>query len=253
MADSMRPHLSDDEARVKFDDLCREVYTDKRVPPGTREVILAMGWAMFRHPDRPNGAPFWGEVRRALWANEYGKPRMWDLIADDAPRYEQPGASYTLSGACEGPRHRPYQPRGERTYTTGLVYVPANGAPHRHDHTEGGRVCGADGSISVTEADMVTGWTTTHWFCRRHADRAREVRAQLHSRGEPPLPIPNKGGILPCYFKADWEQVYREAVGKALRGPSRWEPPYYGLAADDWPTPGKQPIPRRPRLSVVPA
>ncbi|WP_329521127.1 hypothetical protein [Spirillospora sp. NBC_01491] len=241
-----------DEYLEKYDGLCREVYADTRMPPGTREVALTMGWVMFRHPERPNGRPFWREVKRILRGNEAGKPRLWDLTADDAPRYEQPGASYTFSGSCEGPRHRAYQPHGGHTYRSAtIVHAPAGGAPHPHDHTQGGRVCGTEGRIRVLERDMATGWTITRWFCRRHEERAREVQAQLDARGEAPPPIPNKGGLLPCYFKADWEKVYREAVGKSFRGPIGWEPPYYGLAADDWPTPGKQPIPRRPRLSII--
>lgn len=254
--------LADDEALRKYDDLCREAYTDTRLPPGTREVVIAMGWVMFRHPDQPSGAPFWTELKRILWANAYGKPRLWDLIADDAPRYEQPGASYTWSGPCEGPRIRPYRPRPtnppetdvtDLRVTQTIIHVPIGGAPSSpYDHTQGGRICGADGSIGVIEADMTTGWTTTHWFCRRHSARAREIKAQLDARGEPPPPIPNRGGLLPCYFKADWQAVYEKAVDRALRGgAARWQPPYYGLAADDWPVPGKQPIPRRPRLSVI--
>ncbi len=241
------------EALSKYDDLCRQVYADTRLPAGTQEVALAMGWVMFRHPDRPNGAPFWSQVRRMLRANEIGKPRMWNLIAADAPRYEQPHAYSTLAGSCEGPRIRPYRPRQQpRDYGGATVYTtPGVTAPR--DHTEGGRVCGADGSIRVTEADMVTGWTRTRWFCRRHADRARDVKAQLAARGEPPPPIPNRGGLLPCYFAADWETLYQEAVQRAMGAgvPHNWERPYHGLAADGWPIPGQQPIPRRPRLSIV--
>lgn len=47
--------------------------------------------------------------------------------------------------------------------------------------------------------------------------------------GEPPAPIPNTGGLLPCYYKADWEKVYSYAS-------EHWEPPTYGVCADDWPT-----------------
>ncbi|REF00323.1 hypothetical protein [Thermomonospora umbrina] len=249
--------MSDDPHLTKYDKLCREVYGDARMAPGTREVVLAMGWVMFRHPDRPQGGPFWQHVRRVLGRNRYGKPRVWDLIAADAPRYEQPGGHH-LTGPCEGPRHRPYKPRpAPRATATGLreaqtiVHVPPAGAPAPYDPTDGGRVCGASGSIRVTEADMVTGWTRTHWFCRRHHDRARQVQAQYDALGDPPPPIPNIGGLLPCYFTADWETVYAEAVRRTMGAPYTWERPYHGLAADEWPVPGRQPIPRRPRLSII--
>lgn len=242
-----------DDPLARYDELCRQVYEDTRLPPGTREVALAMGWVMFRHPDRPNGAPFWKHARQILRGNEIGKARLWDLIAADAPRYEQPGKNWHTPGGCEGPRLRPYRPRHQDMSTQHtIVHVVSGANTQEHDHTDGGRVCGARGAISIPEADMITGWVHDHWFCQRHAQRAREVRDQLAARGEPPPPIPNVGGLLPCYFKADWETLYGQAVRRAFRGPRAWEPPYHGLSADDWPIPGKQPIPKRPRLSVVP-
>jgi hypothetical protein len=244
--------VTDRDPLQAWDALCREVYDHTRMPPGTREVVLAMGWVLFRHPDRPNGKPFWREVRRRLGANELGRARMHDLIAADAPRYEQRRNFASMGGSCEGPRLRPYRPRVDRTpYTTTRVHAAAGAPTEPYDHTEGGRICGDDGRIEVIEADMTTGWHTSHWFCRRHADRARQVKAQLAARGEPPPPIPNVGGLLPCYFKADWETVYAGAVKKSIGTPYGWERPYYGLSADDWPVPGKQPIPRRPRLAVI--
>lgn len=244
--------MTDDEALIKYDDLCHEVYADRRLPPGTQEVALAMGWVMFRHPDRPNGGPFWKQVRRLLRANEIGKPRVWDLIAADAPRYIQPGVYWSSAGDCEGPRLRPYQPRHQPARSNSTIVHPGPGVPPGpNDHTRGGRICGANGSIRVVEADMVTGWTQDRWYCRRHAERASEVKAQLQARGEPPPPIPNVGGLLPCYFKADWEKLYTKAVERAVHGPHVWDLPYHGLSADEWPVPGQQPIPRRPRLSVI--
>jgi hypothetical protein len=243
----MGEHVSDDPL-IRYDKLCREVYADKRMPPDTREVALAMGWVMFRHPDKPTGAPFWKQVKQILRANALGKPRVWDLLAADAPRYEQPRQGWSMPGSCEGPRLRPYQARRREGDEATIVYGASSAA---HDHTEGGRICGASGAIQVVETDMVTGWTQDHWFCRRHAERAREVKAQLQDRGEPPPPIPNRGGLLPCYYKADWATLYTQAVGQSIGAPYVWEVPYHGLSADDWPIPGKQPIPRRPRLSVI--
>ena len=56
-------------------------------------------------------------------------------------------------------------------------------------------------------------------------------------------------GLMPSYFNSDWVEMYRWAT----RNPT-WEPPkVYGLRADDWPVPGKDPIavPQRARLRLV--
>ncbi|MFD1277993.1 hypothetical protein ACFQ51_56595 [Streptomyces kaempferi] len=50
---------------------------------------------------------------------------------------------------------------------------------------------------------------------------------------------------MPCYFEADWVRLYRHYTWDT------WEPPVYGVRADDWPIPGKQPVPQRARLSLV--
>lgn len=224
------------EDLAKYDELCREVYTNPGMPAGTQEVVLALGWLLYRHPGRPlDGAPLWKQLKTMLRRNEIGRPRIWDLIAADAPRYQPPRGVDVHSWTCEGPRVRPYRRRDGYT------------DPDHRDN----RVCGAHATIRVIEQDMITGWVTAHWFCRRHAERASEVKAQIETRGEPPPPIPNTGGILPCYFKADWEQVYTEAVDKAVHGPRRWERPYHGIRANDWPVPGQQQVPKRPRLSVL--
>lgn len=243
-----------DQMLIKYDELCREVYGDPRLPPGTRELALAMGWVMFRRPQAAAGKPFWREVRLLLGNERFGGPRVWELLAADAPRYERPYADRSTA-TCEGPRLRPYRSRNirPRQFPPPTIYVPEGGVKPPYDQTEGGRVCGAHATIHVTEWDMVTGQVTAeHSFCRRHEQRAREVGEQLAARGERPPPIPNVGGLLPCFFKADWERLYTRANEKALHG-RRWEPPYHGICADEWPTPGRGPVPRRPRLSVVPA
>jgi hypothetical protein len=98
----------------------------------------------------------------------------------------------------------------------------------------------------VVERDLRTGWETVHWFCTRHKDHAIRVRAQVERAGEPPVPVPNVGGLLPCYFKAPWERMYASMA-------PHWEPPIYGLCADDWPTTPEaaQLVPKRPRLRLI--
>jgi hypothetical protein len=250
------------------DELQAAIWNDERgLPPGTREVALAIGWVLHREPERRD--ELWKRVSQLLGRTSSGRWRIHEVIAEDAPRYE-PGRWRYGGGACEGPRLRPYQPRrrpdtgrcwvsdhhphlGECRYTvvhyahldgtTSPYPGPEHAVPERDNS-----VCGAHGTIEVTERDMVTGWETAHWFCSRHKDRAREVRAQLAARGEPPEPIPNAGGLLPRYFGGDWVKIYGLHCEKMLQV---WVPPYYGVDADEWPVPGKTLIPKRPRLAVV--
>ncbi|PVC80544.1 hypothetical protein DBP19_36010 [Streptomyces sp. CS090A] len=98
----------------------------------------------------------------------------------------------------------------------------------------------------MLEKDPVTGWAIAHWFCKRHRDHADRVNEQLRAQNEAaPAPLPNKGGLLPCYFKADWEKVYRHYAGRF------WGPPTHGLCADDWPTPGRAPVVKKARMRLV--
>lgn len=224
---------------MTHDELQSQIWNDERgLPPGTREVALAMAWVL--HKECAEGEAFpWKRLRELLGHD--GRVtrgghgwRLHDLIAGDAPRYE-PG--WRGRGECEGPRMRPYRDR-----RTGQP------DPYRDD-----RACGADGVIEVTERDMATGWETARWFCRRHEARAREVKAQIAALGEPPEPIPNTGGLLPRYFAANWAVIYARHCERSWtsRMASGWEPPYYGVDADEWPVPGRTLIPKRPRLSVV--
>src|SRR6185437_7493044 len=207
-----------DHMPMTHDELQAAIWNDERgLPPGTREVALAVGWVLHREPEHKG--ELWKRVRQML-GHDGWHWRLHECVARDAPRYA-PGMWSSGAGECEGPRMRPYKPRrvpaterchisehhphlGECRFTTiwdaqgyELVEVP----PERDR-----RACGAHGTIRVKEYDMVTGWVTVHWFCRRHLERAKEVRAQLAARGDPPEPIPNKGGLLPRYFAGDWPQ-----------------------------------------------
>lgn len=252
---------------MTHDELQAAIWNDERgLPPVTREVALAIGWVLHREPEHEG--ELWKRVSQLLGRDLRGW-RIHEAIAGDAPQYD-PGNWHRGPGGCEGPRLRPYRTRRPATPDHCLVsdhhphlgdcrftqisYMhldstirPYPGPEHATPERDNS-VCGVRGTIKVTERDMVTGWETAHWFCRRHLERAREVRAQLAARGEPPEPIPNRGGLLPRYFAGDWAQVYRRHTGKAHQA---WEPPYYGVDADEWPVPGKTLIPRRPRLAIV--
>jgi hypothetical protein len=213
-----------------FDDLVARVYDDKDLDPGTRELAHALAWLQLRDPARHDTSD--SIVRRVgylLGRDRVGRWRHQQLFADDAPRYEKPRAMH--HGQCLGPRVHPYRPRG-------APRPPAQPGP---------LVCGDRGQISVPERSLVTGQILqVHWFCRRHADHAKHVRARVAQAGDPPPPVPNTGGRLPRYFIPDaFERIY------ATMRPG-WQPPIYGLCADDWPREGTPIlVPKRPRLSLV--
>lgn len=228
-----------------FPEFVAAVYEDPRVGHETRELLLAIGYAVDL-AKREDGVSPLKVARRKLGRDRIGKPRYDALIAADAPCYKLPYQAReraTLGPACEAPRLRPYRPRAYKPRTQAelpeptrlhkppptIVHVPAGYTPPRDWRTEDG-VCGAQSHHRVLEKDPRTGWVTAHWFCKRHKDHADRVTEQVRAQNEQaPEPIPNTGGLLPVYFKADWDKVYRHFQ-------PRWEPPKYGICANDWPT-----------------
>jgi hypothetical protein len=238
-----------------FPEFVAAVYEDPRVGHEARELLLAVGYAVDLAKREDGVSPL--KVARRKLGVEHGRKARYDrLVADDAPRYKPPreAADWHPSGApsCEGPRLRPYRPRAYKPRTQPELPEPtrlssrrptvlppelaalkaeamATYTPPRNWRTEDG-VCGANSHHRVLEKDPRTGWITAHWFCKRHKDHADRVAEQVREQNEQaPEPIPNTGGLLPVYFKADWEKVYRHFL-------PRWEPPKYGICADDWPS-----------------
>lgn len=251
---------------ASLEELQGRIYADRDFSPGGREVALALAWALHHPAPESDDRDPW---RRAsgLLGRDSAFPgwRINEAAAEDLPWYDSRLKHWNqVSGACEGPRIRPYRPRRPtRPSTAKISFAHLDGTvrpypgpehaanisrPERED-----RVCGAHATICVTEHDPVTGWETPHWFCTRHRERAREVEEQLRTAvPEPPPPIPNRGGVLPRYFAADWARVYahvaENAHGHRVYG---WKPPYHGVCRDDWPVPGATAVPKRPRLSLV--
>lgn len=241
-----------EEQRPKktFPELVAAIYEDPRVGHEARELLLAVAYAVDL-AKRDDGAIPLKVARRKLGVYA-GRARYDRLVADDAPRYELPFQAQRLCGiptACEAPRLRPYRPRPytprnqpEQPEPTPIrpYEIPpeiaalkeqamANYTPPRDWRTEDG-VCGANSHHRILEKDPRTGWVTAHWFCKRHKEHADRVAEQVRAQNDAaPEPVPNTGGLLPSYFKADWAKVYAHY----RKG---WEPPAYGLCADDWPT-----------------
>lgn len=211
-----------------YDRFVARIYQDPRMTPESRELLLLLAWLVKRDPDRlePDGTPkppgsVWKRAANIL--GEYGPgprkgSRLADLIDADRPRYEPPRPSWE----CRAPMVRR---RGE---------------------------CGQQAVNHTYTADPVTGWQTPQPYCRRHETWGHKLDAAL--RADPVEPIPNRGGLMPSYLRADggdqaWIPLYRRASDWKR---SLWEPPArYGLRADDWPVPGETPAPEPVRLRLI--
>lgn len=216
----------------KFAEFAQRIYQDDRADAEIRLLLLTTAYVLTMLP-LDDETTVWRETALALGA----RPAHWrhttlrDLVNNDVPRYEPPGYRYgtdRLDRLCRGPRVRPH-PHGDDDFRNTM------------------KLCGAPAQERVVEKDPLTGRYTNHWFCPRHRDHLLRVAEQLKDQNAAaPAPIPNKGGLLPCYFDTDWVQIYRWA-----RGVDTWEPPSYGYRADDWPIPGQNPLPQRARLRLV--
>jgi hypothetical protein len=201
-----------------YDKIVARVYRDPRQNPKSRELILLTAWLICRDPARHTDigetTNVWDRANQILGIDASRKtpPRLADLIASDVPRYAiDYHAPENQGRGCQAPMIRR---EGE---------------------------CGKPGSDSFSRVDRDTGWRTPVWYCNRH--RAWGEQQRRIAREQPKVePIPNLGGLMPCYFRmADesWINIYRWALGWHYT--RDWEPPSYGLRADEWPAPGGEP------------
>ncbi len=215
----------------KFAQYAQRIYNDDRANSETRSLLLAIAYVLTMVP-LDDDRTVWRETAKVL-----GRPRLryrgsvQELVRGDIPAYVPPGRrdgpEDPLHQLCRGPRVRPH-PDGPDDWRNTM------------------KVCGAPAQEYAIEKDLVTGWHTYHYFCTRHRDHLLRVRSQVKDQNAvAPEPIPNKGGLLPCYFDSDWERVYAWGLGW------EWKPPSYGYRADDWPVPGRDPIVQRARLRLV--
>ncbi|MHA4819464.1 hypothetical protein ACXZ65_34505 [Streptomyces aculeolatus] len=233
-----------------FYEFAKRVYADDRAGADARSLLLALAFAVRAEPG--DGKAQWALVRQALGTppvHLVSRRSLTALIEDDVPRYTPPehlpGGYDPTRRTCQGPRLRPYRTRMDPSrFSARQIAAQARRDEEDWRNTEG--VCGERGQISVLEKQPGTGWHITHYFCNRHQAEARRVREQVREQNQrAPAPIPNQGGLLPSYFDADWLDVYRRC-----RGP-QWEPPVYGICADDWPVPGREAVPMKARLRIA--
>ncbi|QKW31439.1 hypothetical protein HUT11_35335 (plasmid) [Streptomyces seoulensis] len=212
----------DRDALVRYDQLASRVYGETRMPSGTRDLILALGWVTLRDPRRHDPTrSIWERTRDVLNADN---KRIWQLIAEDAPRYDvRLTEANTLSG-CQAP----------------MIRVD--------------RLCGRSTMHGFSEFDPATGWSRYWGFCNR--PRCREYAKPIwerarHSATKRPEPIPNAGGLLPLFFTWGWEAKYLKAA-ELIHTIHGWKPPSYGLSADEWPeVPGQEKPKAFPKLRLI--
>ncbi|MDW6058093.1 hypothetical protein SAZ11_08320 [Streptomyces sp. FXJ1.4098] len=102
LAEEQRPKRS-------FPELVAAIYEDPRVGHESRELLLAVAYAVDL-ANREDGVSPLKVARRKLGVHA-GKARYDRLIANDAPRYEPPREAADWAGGapgCKAPRLRPY-------------------------------------------------------------------------------------------------------------------------------------------------
>lgn len=234
----------------RFYEFAKRIYADDRADGDARALLLAVAYAVVTVPE--DGKAQWALIREALGRagrHTHHNP-LAEFVEQDVPRYVSPeyqrGGYDPARRRCQAPRLRPYKERPP----TKWVPTPEERAAREKRDAEDFRnvrgICGEGNTESVLEKLPETGWHKMHYFCPRHRDHLLRVREQVREQNQlAPEPIPNAGGLLPSYFDADWEVMYRHRMGE------HWKPPVYGLRADDWPIPGKDPVPPRARLRLI--
>jgi hypothetical protein len=188
---------------LQVHDHIAKIYADDRFPPpdhfggDLRMLAITITWVV-----SVERAPKGQRFKRVCEVMHLSNFAFWELIRADLPRYEPPRDSET--GLCEAPMLRRDGPCGKNGMQSFHVTNP-------HDGT----------------------WRLVS-YCTKHRDIANKVHAAERERKRRgvPEPMPNRGGLLPCYVRWDWEKNYRLAR-------SSWEPPKVGICADDWPVMAK--------------
>ncbi len=196
-------------------DLIRRAYGDDRFPRARngatdlRAFAVTTAWVLGIER-RKTGV--WDRVCDILHLDAYW---FWITIAEDAPRYE-PDDMYRESRGCVAPMIRRSGP------------------------------CGKLGNVGFRVTDPADGtWRSVH-YCNRHHEDAERARLAERARVQAgvPEPLPNRGGLLPCYISWDWPDRY--AYAKA-----GWKPPKVGIRADDWPVMAQVRDLEPPKLKVI--
>lgn len=193
------------------------VMQDRRFPPPTRNggdlrMFAVTGIWVLGVERAPRGE----RIKRVCEVMHLNNFQFWELIRSDLPRYEPPAKPYGYG--CEA-----LLPRAKRR-------------------------CGRGTMVGFQVTNPVDGTWDLVGYCSRHrqeADAAHEAERRRRAAGLPE-PLPNTGGLLPCYLPWDWAKNYTKAD-------SSWKPPPVGIRADDWPVLAKVEVanPTPPKLRIV--
>jgi len=193
------------------------VYNDTRFPPphpmggDLRMFVITSLWVI-----GVERAPHGTRIQRVCDIMHLNNLRFWELIRSDLPRYE-PASIHRRNGCAA------WLPKARRT-------------------------CGRGTRTGFRVTNPVDGTWEPVGYCSRHHEQsdAAWLAEQCRQQAGLPEPLPNRGGLLPCYLPWDWMKNYRKASGN-------WTPPAVGIRADDWPVLAKVEAadPNPPRLSVL--
>ncbi|MFI7691738.1 hypothetical protein ACIBQ6_21905 [Nonomuraea sp. NPDC049655] len=203
---------------LKVRDDISQAMKDPRFPPAThrdgdlRMFAVTAIWVL-----GVERAPRGRRIQRVCEVMGLDNRQFWQLIRSDLPRYEPRRKSWD-EGGC-------------------VVMLPRAKRP-----------CGRAMASGFNVTNPVDGtWELTS-YCLRHREEARAALAAEERRQQAgvPEPLPNTGGLLPCYLPWDWMKNYTKAD-------SSWKPPKVGIRADDWPVLARVEMadPTPPRFKVV--
>jgi hypothetical protein len=250
----------DDGPNEQLGKFVRRIYQDERADHESKELLVSLAYALTI--PREDGITVWKIAKEALGKDRIGRWRLIELIQRDAPCYKSPalfshrrdGELYQKSSAPRLRTFRQTSRPGDGQLGLDLLSLDESGqtpqgprVPQADDDFRNRLgICGNEATEYAVEKLPETGWHRVHWFCTRHRDAMQQKRRHLAEPNKlAPAPVPNWGGLMPCYFDTDWEYLYRFYLGE------NWQPPVYGLRADDWPVPGKEPVPQRARLRLA--
>ena len=194
-------------------ELTARAYADSRLtvragPRDMRSFVITTIWVLAW--EQPTEGNRWDRVLELM-----GIPGewLWSVLREDAPRWQMPVNRAGARGPCEAPGIR--KP-----------------------------LCGRKGCQAFRVTNPEDGTWRLACYCDRHQAEARAAMAAervLRASGTLPEPVPNTGGLLPCYFEWDWVTYY-------ARARPGWAPPALGVCADAWQPAGGPPA---PRLSLI--
>lgn len=189
------------KAALTLADKLERLWADDRFADATRTREFINAWLITRYGMADHDEAF-RETLRRLGGRDH---QWWGIVREDAPRFDG------LKGASKFRRCPVPKTRGPR------AGEPCGGSPARQSRV----------------TDPQTGeWTYQGW-CRQHEQHWRTMCAREKALTNVPEPLPNAGGLLPCYIRANnWPDLYVWAM-------SHWTPPYVGICADDWPVMAK--------------